>query len=98
MDDAAARLMETVSYCIEDLEDPRVQASCDHSLTDILTIALLAVTCGADDWTDIEVSRRVRCNAPCSISAHILPMNLHRCQIIVDRRSAVHRSPDCWRR
>ena len=40
--------------CFAELEDPRVQGRCEHLLLDILGISLLAVLCGADDWTDIE--------------------------------------------
>jgi predicted transposase YbfD/YdcC len=40
--------------CFVDLRDPRVQGRCDHLLMDILTIALLAVMCGAEDWPDLE--------------------------------------------
>ncbi len=49
MDDVADDFVQMLNSCFEDLEDPRVQASCDHLLIDILTIAILAVTCGADD-------------------------------------------------
>lgn len=59
MDDGK-RVAEAIQKCFEDMEDPRVVARCDHRLNDILTIALLAVICGADDWTDIEVFGRVR--------------------------------------
>ena len=54
MDDVADDFVQMLNSCFEDLEDPRVQASCDHLLIDILTISILAVTCGADDWTDME--------------------------------------------
>lgn len=40
--------------CFAELHDPRVQGRCDHLLTDILAITLLAVLCGAEDWPDIE--------------------------------------------
>ncbi|SRR6266540_995679 len=36
------------------LKDPRVVARSDHDLLDILTIAILAVICGARGWEDIE--------------------------------------------
>jgi predicted transposase YbfD/YdcC len=36
------------------LEDPRVERTKLHRLLDILTIALCAVICGADNWVEIE--------------------------------------------
>ena len=54
MDDVAREFVEGLRCCFADLEDPRVAGRCTHSLLDILTITLLAVSCGADDWTDIE--------------------------------------------
>ena len=54
MDGAACQFLEMLTTCFGELEDPRVQASCDHLLPDILAITILAVTCGADDWTDLE--------------------------------------------
>ncbi|MCA9026385.1 MAG: transposase family protein [Planctomycetaceae bacterium] len=38
-----------MTQCFADLEDPRVQASCDHLLIDILAITILGVSCGAGD-------------------------------------------------
>lgn len=37
------------------LEDPRVERTKLHQLLDIITIAICAVICGADDWTEIEL-------------------------------------------
>ena len=37
-----------------DLDDPRIDRSKDHLLMDIVTIAILAVLCGADGWVAIE--------------------------------------------
>ena len=37
------------------LEDPRIDRTKRHSLTDIITIAICAVVCGADSWVDVEL-------------------------------------------
>jgi len=60
MDDEARGFVEGVNWCFRGLKDPRVLGRCDHTLMDILMIAILAVTCGADDWTDIEVFAKAR--------------------------------------
>ena len=39
----------------DELEDPRMERTKLHSLGDILFIALCAVICGADSWTEVEV-------------------------------------------
>ncbi len=36
------------------IEDPRVERTRYHKLIDIITIAICAVICGAQGWTDIE--------------------------------------------
>ena len=36
-----------------DLEDPRRGRNVMHSLSDMLAIAILAVLCGAEGWTDV---------------------------------------------
>ena len=50
--------METTKTSIHiyfaSLPDPRVIGRCDHSLLDILSVALLAVLSGADDFSDME--------------------------------------------
>jgi predicted transposase YbfD/YdcC len=50
--------METTETSIHiyfaSLEDPRVVGRCDHELLDILTVALLAMVAGADDFSMIE--------------------------------------------
>ena len=38
----------------EDLEDPRVERTKFHQLSDIIVIAVCAVICGADNWVEIE--------------------------------------------
>lgn len=37
------------------LDDPRVERTKLHQLLDIITIAICAVICGADDWSEIEL-------------------------------------------
>ena len=43
-----------------DLPDPRVNRRRRHRLSDILTIALCAVLCGADDFVEIELFGRLK--------------------------------------
>ena len=45
--------LDFISYFAE-LADPRQQDRCDHKLIDILFIAICAVICGADGFTDME--------------------------------------------
>ncbi len=59
MDDGK-ELVEGIRKCFGNVRDPRVVGRCDHLLIDTLTITILAVICGADDWTDIEVFGKVR--------------------------------------
>ena len=40
---------------LEKVEDPRVERTKLHRLSDILAITLCAVICGADEWTEIEL-------------------------------------------
>lgn len=42
------------------LEDPRIDRSKEHLLIDILTIAILAVICGADGWVGMETYGRAK--------------------------------------
>lgn len=56
----AQGFVEGLKTCFADVKDPRIAASCEHSLLDILAIAVLAVTCGADDFTDMETFGRLR--------------------------------------
>ena len=38
----------------EDLEDPRIERTKFHQLSDIIVIAICAVICGADNWVETE--------------------------------------------
>ena len=40
------------------LTDPRIGNATRHKLIDILVIAILAVICGADGWSDVELFGR----------------------------------------
>src|SRR5688572_8523368 len=42
-----------VQACFATLEDPRAKWGKRHLLLDIITIALLGVICGADDWVEV---------------------------------------------
>lgn len=44
----------TITEHFAKLKDPRVDRTKRHLLTDILTITICAVICGADSWTDVE--------------------------------------------
>jgi predicted transposase YbfD/YdcC len=40
--------------CFGDMSDPRVEGRCDHRLVEILLIAVCAVLCGAESWSEVE--------------------------------------------
>src|SRR5919202_937052 len=42
------------------LTDPRIERTKEHRLVEIVTIALGAVLCGADDWVAIETFGRAK--------------------------------------
>jgi predicted transposase YbfD/YdcC len=44
----------TIADHFSTLTDPRVEGRTDHKLIDIITIAICAVVCGADNWVEIE--------------------------------------------
>jgi predicted transposase YbfD/YdcC len=60
MDGDAEGFLDGLKACFADLRDPRIAKSCDHLLIDILSIAVLAVACGADEWTGMETFARLR--------------------------------------
>lgn len=60
MEDDVREVVEGIRRCFAGVQDPRVVGRCDHLLIEILTISILAVLCGADDWTDIELFGKVR--------------------------------------
>jgi predicted transposase YbfD/YdcC len=60
MDGEGRGFVAGVQHYFAEMKDPRVAASCDHLLIDIIAITILAVICGADDWTDLETFGRLR--------------------------------------
>ena len=44
----------SITRYFDDLPDPRIDRQKRHELTDMLTIAICAVICGADGWVEIE--------------------------------------------
>src|SRR3990172_12767459 len=42
------------------LQDPRLVARSKHKLLDLIVIAVLAMICGAEGWTDMEEFGRAR--------------------------------------
>jgi predicted transposase YbfD/YdcC len=48
-----AQAMEAFLYFFQVLPDPRA-ANRRHLLTDLVTVAILAVFCGAEDWVDVQ--------------------------------------------
>lgn len=44
----------SLESCFGELPDPRVQGRCDHKLIDIVLIAVCAVLCGAESWSEVE--------------------------------------------
>src|SRR5262245_28341924 len=48
------RLFQSLEDCFGDLPDPRVVGRCDHVLVDIIMVAVSAVLCGAENWSEVE--------------------------------------------
>ena len=44
----------SLEACFGDMDDPRVQGRCDHILVEILLVAVCAVLCGAESWSEVE--------------------------------------------
>ena len=57
---AGVAVADKLRLCLIDPEDPSVAGRCDQFLFDIVAITLLAVICGAEDWTDVEDFAEVR--------------------------------------
>jgi hypothetical protein len=50
----AERATVAITAHFKDLEDPRIGRTKRHGLSDIITIALCAVLCGADSWVEVQ--------------------------------------------
>ena len=48
-------LSQRLKACLASIQDPRVERTRLHQLSDILTIAILAVMAGGNGWEDMEV-------------------------------------------
>jgi len=48
-------LSQRLNDCFASLQDPRVERTRLHQLSDILTIAILAVLSGGNGWEDMEI-------------------------------------------
>jgi hypothetical protein len=46
---------EAIEEHFSKVSDPRVERTKEHKLIDIIAIAICAVICGAEGWTDIEL-------------------------------------------
>ena len=46
--------LDSIDLYFSDVTDPRMSGKIDHILIEIITIAICAVICGAEGWTDIE--------------------------------------------
>lgn len=46
--------------CFQDLTDPRAEHLVNHNLIDIIVLAICAVICGANYWTDVELFGRAK--------------------------------------
>ena len=53
MDQPSASCRSLLEH-LNEINDPGIANQCEHRLVDMMTIALCAVVCGADDWNAIE--------------------------------------------
>jgi len=51
----ATALSQRLQTCFATIEDPRVERTRLHLLSDILTIAILSVMAGGEGWEDMEL-------------------------------------------
>ena len=52
--------LEAIEEHFGKVSDPRKDRTKDHKLIDIIAIAICAIICGAEGWTDMEVLGTVR--------------------------------------
>jgi len=52
---ANTALSQRLQTCFATIEDPRVERTRLHLLSDILTIAILSVMAGGEGWEDMEL-------------------------------------------
>lgn len=45
---------ESLEECFGDMPDPRVVGRCEHALIEIILVAVCAVLCGAENWSEVE--------------------------------------------
>lgn len=57
---AAKPQLASLLTILEEVPDPRVTATVDHALADILTIALCTILCGGQSFYDMEEFGQVR--------------------------------------
>jgi predicted transposase YbfD/YdcC len=55
-----ARMAVSIMELLADVPDPREPQGRRHRLSDIITISILAVICGAEGWTEIEEFARAK--------------------------------------
>jgi len=54
MEEAALIPQRALIDCLSAIQDPRIERNKEHKLIDVLVIAICAVICGAEHWTDCE--------------------------------------------